>query len=75
MRKRRDGPRLDLEAGEGAGIAPNVVRQNLDGDVAPEPRVPRPVDLAHPARAERGEDLVGAETGARPQFADLLVNG
>ena len=26
-----------------------------------EPRVPRPVDLAHPARADRRKDLVGTE--------------
>src|SRR5262249_50845389 len=28
-------------------------------------RVPRPVDLAHPARAQWSEDLVGPETGPR----------
>ena len=37
------------------------LRQHLDRHLAPEPRVPRPVHLAHPARAERREDLVGAE--------------
>ena len=30
-------------------------RQDLDRDLASEPRVPGPVDLAHPARAERLE--------------------
>ena len=33
----------------------------------PEPRIPRPVDFSHSARAERRQDLVGAETGARAQ--------
>ena len=39
-------------------------RQDLDRDVPVQPLVPRPVDLSHPARAERREDLVGAEAGA-----------
>ena len=34
--------------------------QDLDRDVAVELLVPRPVDFAHPTRAERREDLVGA---------------
>ena len=36
--------------------------QDLDRDGPLQPRVPRPVDLAHPARAERRQNLVG------PQF-------
>ena len=36
-----------------------------------EPRVPRAVDLAHPARAERRQDLVGAETGPDGECAQL----
>ena len=36
-------------------------RQDLDRHRAVEPRVARPVDLAHPARAERRDDLVGAQ--------------
>ena len=38
-------------------------RQHLDRDFAPQPRVPRPVDLPHPARAQRRDDLVGPEAG------------
>ena len=38
-------------------------RQHLDRDVPVELR-PRPVHLAHPARAERRKDLVGAESRA-----------
>ena len=41
-----------------------VLREDLDGDVAVELRVARAVDLAHAARAERREDLVGTETGS-----------
>ena len=36
-------------------------RQDLDRDVAPEPRVARPVHLAHPAGAERRDDLILSE--------------
>ena len=36
-------------------------RQHLDRDVAFEPGIARPVDLAHAARAERREDLVGTD--------------
>ncbi len=32
--------------------------------MAAEPRIVRPVHLANPARAERSEDLVGAEASA-----------
>jgi hypothetical protein len=38
--------------------------KDFDCDSAFEPRVTRSVDLAHPARAERRDDLVGAEAGA-----------
>jgi hypothetical protein len=39
-------------------------RQHLHCDLAAEPRVLGAVDLAHAARAERGDDLVGTEAGA-----------
>ena len=63
MRERRDGLRLALEPGERVRIGGDGLREDLDRDVPVELPVPRPVDLAHPARAERREDLVGAETG------------
>ena len=40
-----------------------MLGQDLDGDRPLQPRVPRLVDLSHPARADRGEDLVGTEPG------------
>ena len=67
MRERGDGLGLALESGERFGVAGELVGQDLDRDVALQPRVARPVDLAHPARAERGEDLVGAEAGTGRQ--------
>ena len=63
MREGRDRLRLALEPGERVGIRGDGLGQDLDRDVPIELLVPRPVDLPHPARAERGEDLVGTETG------------
>ena len=65
MRERRDGAGLALEPRQASRVAGERRGQDLDRDLAPEPRVPGAVDLAHPARAERGEDLVGAEVSAR----------
>jgi hypothetical protein len=42
------------------GLAPEG--QDFDRNLAREPGIPRPVNLSHPSRAKRGEDLVGAET-------------
>jgi hypothetical protein len=39
---------------------------DLDRDLASEPRVPSPVDLSHTAPGERREHLVGTQTG--PDF-------
>ena len=50
------------------------LRQDLDRHLAREPRVPRPVDLPHPARAERRDDLVGTEAraGGKAQLPDSV---
>ena len=55
---------LLLEAAQPLRVLGERGRQDLDRDVAPEARVPRAVDLAHPSRADLREDLVGAEAGA-----------
>jgi hypothetical protein len=64
-----------VERGGGAGFllealeAPRIGResggQDFDGDVTPQPGIVRAVDLSHPAGAERGADLIGAEADAR----------
>ena len=56
MGKRRDRLRFALEPRERVGIGRDGLGQNLDRDVSIELLVPRPVDLAHPARrrAARG---------------------
>ena len=54
----RGRPRLRLEAGEPLGVERELAREGLDRDVAPEARVPGPVDLPHPAGAQAVHDLV-----------------
>ena len=58
MVERRGGARLLLEAAQPIGIGRERGGQDLDRDLASEPRVARAVDLAHAAGAERREDLV-----------------
>ena len=36
--------------------------QHLDRHLAPEPRVPRAVDLSHASRSDRSQNLVRAQT-------------
>ena len=64
MREGGDGLRLGREARERLGVAGQLLGQDLDRDLAVQPRVPRAVDLAHAAGAERGDDLVRAEPGS-----------
>ena len=53
---------FSLETGRSIWIGGKCIRQDLEGDVALEPGVLRPVDLTHPARADGRDDFVGAET-------------
>jgi hypothetical protein len=48
----REHPRFAFEASEPLRIGREPARQHLDGDVAAEPSVARPIDLAHSAFAE-----------------------
>ena len=52
-----------LEAPKSIRILGERRRQNLDRDVAGDARIARPVDLPHPARPERSDDLVVTDTG------------
>src|SRR5439155_20236970 len=56
--------RFVLEAAQPVRILRERGRQDLDRNLAPEPRVFRPVDLSHPAGAEWRDDLVGTEPSA-----------
>ena len=74
VRERGDRLRLALEAGERLGGGREVRRQHLHRDVAVELRVARPVDLAHPAGAERGLDPIRPEpvAGREAHRADTM---
>src|SRR5262245_58807206 len=64
----RNYARLALEPGARLRALGQVRGQHLDGYVAPQPRVPRAIDLAHPSRAKRSDDFIGAQTGADGQW-------
>ena len=55
---------LALESVEPLRVGRHFCRQGLERDVAPELRVGRAVDLAHPARADRGGDPVVAKSAS-----------
>jgi hypothetical protein len=48
-----------LKTGHAVGITSEGRWQDLDGDVALQPRVAGAIDLAHSAGAEHGFDFVG----------------
>src|ERR1044071_6421153 len=54
-------PRLALESLQRFRVRGDVVRKNLDRDVAPEARVARAIDLGHPPAAEQSSDFVRPE--------------
>ena len=55
---------LLLEPAQPVGVAGDADGQHLDRDLTAQARVPRAVDLAHPARSQGGEDLVRTEAVA-----------
>ena len=59
--------RFALEARQALRIGGEHLRQDLQGDVAPEPRVAGAIDLAHPAGPERTDDFVEANALASRQ--------
>jgi hypothetical protein len=61
MVQRRDRLRLALEPRLELRVRRKVARQNLDRDLALEPRVLRAPDLTHTACADGRDDLVRAE--------------
>lgn len=65
--KRRDSLGLSFEASDSCVSGGRFGRQHLDGDLAVEPRVPRPVHFSHPPGAERRQDLIGTQTSSGRQ--------
>jgi len=79
MIQRREQVRSTTEAREALGIPRDLGRQQLDGDLTPEPGVTRPVHLVHSARTQRADDLVDPEHGPRvhrrSRLSDLRQGG
>jgi len=48
-------------------------RKNLDGDRTVEARIARPIHFAHAARAQRRENLIGTEFGARRECHECVL--
>ena len=65
--ERRDGERLARESLAAIGIGGGDVGQDLQRDIALEPRIARAVHLAHPARAERAQRFRTRRDGCRRQ--------
>ena len=69
-----------LEARQAFGIERELLRQNLDRDVAIQLRVARAIHLAHAARADLGDDFIRARDECRAQdswhgfYANVLRN-
>ncbi len=64
MIERGQNLRLALEAGQPVAIEREELGEDLERDVAIERCVAGAIHLAHAARAERREDLVGTELNA-----------
>ena len=66
MIERGQHPRFPLERHQPLAIAGHGDGEDLDRDVALEPRVVRAIDLAHPARSQDADDVVPADAGGPP---------
>ena len=67
MVERGDRAGFLLEAPAAIGVGGELRRQGLQGHLPAEPRVARPVHLAHAARAEKAKDFVRPEHRAGGQ--------
>jgi hypothetical protein len=64
MIERREDLRFALKPREAIRIVRQRGREDFDGDVATELRIARAIDLAHPAGADGGEDLVRSKSSS-----------
>ena len=69
------GLRLLLEPAEPVGIGRGLRMQDLDRDFPPKSLVARAVDLPHPARAQRRQDLVRPQPDSGGEGGPLVVSG
>src|SRR5215472_4729583 len=75
MIERGEHLRLALEPRKTVGVGCERVRQNLESNLAIQLGITGAIDLAHAARADLGDDFVGAETCARAvtQGSDRII--
>src|ERR1700761_4489743 len=73
MCEQTDGSRFALKAPFQIRIERKASRENFDGDVPPEARVPRAIHLAHSTSTDQHQDLVRAESGASGQRRGFSV--
>jgi hypothetical protein len=64
MRQRGHRARLLLEPAQSVGVSARTVGKDLDRNVPSEPRVARPINLAHASRPQRCDDFVRSQTAA-----------
>ena len=74
MIQRGQDLRFTLEAREPVGIEGEDVGEDFQRDIAIELRVSRAIDLAHAARAKRGNDFVRPESSAGSKGHGQLLN-
>ena len=67
--------RFPLEPRERVGIGRDGLRENFDRHVAIQLRVPRPLHLSHPARADRRENLLRAEASPGGKCHGISAKG
>ena len=67
VREPRHGFRFALESRKPVGTGGNIFWQDVDGDVAIQPRVTRAVDLAHTTHTDGSGNSMGTETSTGGQ--------
>ena len=75
MIERGEHTRFAFEARQPIAITGEGRGQDLDRDVAPEFRIARAIDLAHPSRPNRGEDVVRANRSTDQRLTGSAAHG
>ena len=56
--------RMAQRTSQAFGVIGEDIREDFEGNVPPELRIPGPIHLTHPARADGGGDFIGAQARA-----------
>ena len=73
MVQRRERLGFTLESCQTLRVLCERLREYLDGDWPTELRICRPVDLAHPAHADLGDDFIRADASPRSQSHEIRL--